>query len=190
MKKIFKISQIIAIIIISYFIFYNITSEFLNLFFQGLYELGQYIYIFIYVGQTIILYILSNLLFDNSSILSPLHRKLLWTIYFLVMTLLLFGRSYLGQNLNLNLLELFNFEFSNLSQILLNFLLFLPMGYWIKKYSFIKALVITLIFVFSIELIQLITHRGIFDIVDIVIDSLSIITSYFVLKNIKFKQNI
>ena len=70
------------------------------------------------------------------------------------MILLLFFRVYHDNNINLNILELFNFETTNLSQTILNLILFIPIGYWIKHLKISSVLLISLLLVTSIELLH------------------------------------
>ena len=88
------------------------------------------------------------------------------------MILLLFFRVYHDNNINLNILELFNFETTNLSQTILNLILFIPIGYWIKHLKISSVLLLSLFLITSIELLQFVSHRGIFDVVDILINTI------------------
>ena len=185
MKALKFFLEIIGSFFVSYIIFYHITSDFISYFFQGSFRFEQILYIIIYFGQSIVIYYFINFLQKNK--ISKNQIKLLWILYACVMLILLFGRMDLGSMINLNIMELFNFDFMNISQIVLNFILFMPIGYWIKNFKMKKAFILTIIFVFSIEILQLVTHRGIFDIVDIIIDSLSIMCGYFICKKYNFK---
>ena len=104
------------------------------------------------------------------------------------MILLLFFRVYHDNNINLNILELFNFETTNLSQTILNLILFIPIGYWLKHLKISSVLLLSLLLITSIELLQFVSHRGIFDVVDILIDILGIMIGYIIFRkmNIKF----
>jgi len=125
--------------------------------------------------------------------LNPSHRiptfvlRLLWVIYFLVMILLLFFRVYHDNNINLNLLELFNFETTNLSQTILNLILFIPIGYWLKHLKISSVLLISLLLITSIELLQFVSHRGIFDVVDILINTIGIMIGYIIFRKVNIK---
>ena len=104
------------------------------------------------------------------------------------MILLLFFRVYHDNNINLNILELFNFETTNLSQTILNLILLIPIGYWLKHLKISSVLLLSLLLITSIELLQFVSHRGIFDVVDILIDILGIMIGYIIFRkmNIKF----
>jgi len=125
--------------------------------------------------------------------LNPSHRiptfvlRLLWVIYFLVMILLLFFRVYHDNNINLNILELFNFETTNLSQTVLNLILFIPIGYWLKHLKISSVLLLSLLLITSIELLQFISHRGIFDVIDILINTIGIMIGYIIFRKVNIK---
>ena len=103
------------------------------------------------------------------------------------MILLLFFRVYHDNNINLNLLELFNFETTNLSQTILNLILFIPIGYWLKHLKISSVLLISLLLITSIELLQFVSHRGIFDVVDILINTIGIMIGYIIFRKVNIK---
>ena len=159
MRKSSRILHIILTCIISFLVFYYVTSNFLDSHFQGLYAIQAPLYLLILFGQTLIFYGSSYLLLNPSHCIPTFVLRLLWVIYFLVMILLLFFRVYHDNNINLNLLELFNFEIANLSQIILNLIVFIPIGYWLKHFKVTSALLISLFLITSIEILQLLIHR-------------------------------
>ena len=187
MRRILRVLHVILACIISFLVFYYVTSNFLDSHFQGLYVTEPLLYLLILFGQTLIFYGSSYLL------LNPYHRiptfvlRLLWVIYFLVMILLLFFRVYHDNNINLNILELFNFETTNLSQTILNLILFIPIGYWLKHLKISSVLLLSLLLITSIELLQFVSHRGIFDVVDILINTIGIIIGYIIFKTVHIK---
>ena len=132
MRRLLRVLHVILTCIISFLIFYYVTSNFLDFHFQGLYVIEPLLYLLILFGQTLIFYGSSYLLLNPSHRIPTFVLRLLWVIYFLVMILLLFFRVYHDNNINLNILELFNFETTNLSQTILNLILFIPIGYWFK----------------------------------------------------------
>ena len=145
------------------------------------------LYLLILFGQTLIFYDSSYLLLNPSHRIPTFVLQLLWVIYFLVMILLLFFRVYHDNNINLNLLELFNFETTNLSQTILNLILFIPIGYWLKHLKISSVLLISLLLITSIELLQFVSHRGIFDVVDILINTIGIMIGYVIFKTVHIK---
>ena len=173
--------------IISFLVFYYVTSNFLDSHFQGLYVIEPLLYLLILFGQTLIFYGSSHLLLNPSHRIPTFVLRLLWVIYFLVMILLLFFRVYHDNNINLNILELFNFETTNLSQTILNLILFIPIGYWLKHLKISSVLLISLLLITSIELLQFVSHRGIFDVVDILINTIGIMIGYIIFKTVRIK---
>lgn len=187
MRKSSRILHIILTCIISFLVFYYVTSNFLDFHFQGLYVIEPLLYLLILFGQTLIFYGSSYLLLNPSHRIPTFVLRLLWVIYFLVMILLLFFRVYHDNNINLNLLELFNFETTNLSQTILNLILFIPIGYWLKHLKISSVLLLSLLLITSIELLQFVSHRGIFDVVDILINTIGIMIGYIIFKTVHIK---
>ena len=187
MRKSSRILHIILTCIISFLIFYYVTSDFLDSHFQGLYVIEPLLYLLILFGQTLIFYGSSYLLLNPSHGIPTFVLRLLWVIYLLAMILLLFFRVYHDNNINLNLLELFNFETTNLSETILNLILFIPIGYWLKRLKINSALLMSFLLVTSIELLQFFSHRGIFDVVDILINTIGIMIGYIIFKTVHIK---
>ena len=129
----------------------------------------------------------SYLLLDPSHRIPAFVLRLLWIIYFLVMFLLLFFRVYQDNNIKLNLLKPFNFETTNLSQVTLNLILFIPIGYWLNWFKISSALLISLLLITFIEILQLLIHHGIFDVVDILINTIGIMIGYIIFKTFNIK---
>ena len=187
MRRLLRVLHVILTCIISFLVFYYVTSNFSDSHFQGLYVIEPLLYLLILFGQTLIFYGSSYLLLNPSHRIPTFVLRLLWVIYFLVMILLLFFRVYHDNNINLNLLELFNFETTNLSQTILNLILFIPIGYWLKHLKISSVLLLSLLLITSIELLQFVSHRGIFDIVDILIDTFGIMIGYIIFRKVNIK---
>ena len=187
MRRLLRVLHVILTCIISFLVFYYVTSNFLDSHFQGLYVIEPLLYLLILFGQTLIFYGSSYLLLNPSHRIPTFVLRLLWVIYFLVMILLLFFRVYHDNNINLNILELFNFETTNLSQTILNLILFIPIGYWLKYLRISSVLLISLLLITSIELLQFVSHRGIFDVVDILINTIGIMIGYLIFKTVHIK---
>ena len=187
MRRLLRVLHVILTCIISFLVFYYVTSNFSDSHFQGLYVIEPLLYLLILFGQTLIFYGSSYLLLNPSHRIPTFVLRLLWVIYFLVMILLLFFRVYHDNNINLNILELFNFETTNLSQTILNLILFIPIGYWLKHLKIGSVLLISLLLITSIELLQFVSHRGIFDVVDILINTIGIMIGYIIFKTVHIK---
>ena len=187
MRRLLRVLHVILTCIISFLIFYYVTSNFLDSHFQGLYVIEPLLYLLILFGQTLIFYGSSYLLLNPSHRIPTFVLRLLWVFYFLVMILLLFFRVYHDNNINLNILELFNFATTNLSQTILNLILFIPIGYWLKHLKISSVLLLSLLLITSIELLQFVSHRGIFDVVDILINTIGIMIGYVIFKTVHIK---
>jgi len=182
MNSIKLIIQIALSAIVSYIFFFYVTSPFFYFFYNGNSPFDFPIILILYIGQTLIIYIISNLLINRR--INSKNLNFMWCIYFLVMAFLLFGRQQIGSRINMNIMEMFNLNQLNILQNLMNFLLFIPIGYLLRKLKLAYSVIVGLLNVLAVETTQLILQRGIFDIVDIVIDTLSILTGYLITKRI------
>ena len=166
MKLIKTIFKIFVSFFISFLIFYNVTSSVISYFFQGSFKFEQILYVLVYLGQSILFYLLIQLLFKET--ISKQLIQFMWCLYACVMVVLLFGRPYLGASVNLNLLKLIDMNLYSFFQNMFNFLFFIPIGFVFKRNNSKKrVLIISMIFVVLLETLQLVFMRGVFDIVDI-----------------------
>lgn len=186
MKLIKLIIQIALSAIVSYIFFFYVTSPIFYFFYNGNSAFDYPIILILYIGQTLIIYMISNLVINRR--INSTNLNFLWCIYFLVMAFLLFGRQKIGSCINMNIMEIFNFNQFNILLIFMNFLLFMPIGYLLRKLKLAYSVIVGLLIVLAIETTQLLSQRGIFDIVDIVIDTLSILTGYLITKRIIMKK--
>lgn len=105
--------------------------------------------------------------------------KLIWIIYLILMVVLLFARSVIGYMINFNIFEIIPASSYAFFQNLLNLFLFIPIGFCIKRRKSLFPVIICVVaFVTLIETIQLLTMRGIFDIVDSILNSVGISIGY------------
>lgn len=190
MKILFSILKFFLCLFVSYILFFYITSDFISFFFQGSFRFEQILYIICFAVQTILIYYVFT--HSNLKEITPLQVKLVWLLYACIMVILLFGRSYIDTSINLNVLELFSLNSYSFFQNLFNFLLFIPIGFLFKvKNKITDVLLKAILLVFLIECLQLITHRGIFDINDIILDTCGIVFGYYlsprIPNNLKFQ---
>lgn len=179
MKLIKTIFKIFVSFFISFLIFYNVTSSVISYFFQGSFKFEQILYVLVYLGQSILYYLLSQLLFKET--ISKQLIQFMWCLYACVMVVLLFGRPYLGASVNLNLLKLIDMNLYSFFQNMFNFLFFIPIGFVFKRNNSKKrVLIISLIFVVLLETLQLVFMRGVFDIVDILCNVSGIFAGFIV----------
>ena len=175
MKTLLFILKLVLCIFISYSLFFYITSNVISYFYQGSFYFEQILYILIFLSQTLFI---CRLCIPTHFITVSFERKLIYCLYACIMLILLFGRGYISESISLDISQLFSVSafFPNL----FNFLFFIPAGLPIKKENrFILVLMKTILFVCAIEFLQLITHRGIFDINDIILNTCGIICGYF-----------
>ncbi len=146
MKLIKTIFKIFVSFFISFLIFYNVTSSVISYFFQGSFKFEQILYVLVYLWQSILFYLLIQLLFKET--ISKQLIQFMWCLYACVMVVLLFGRSYLGASVNLNLLKLIDMNLYSFFQNMFNFLFFIPIGFVFKRNNSKKrVLIISMIFV-------------------------------------------
>ena len=178
MKILLNILKFLLCLFVSYILFFYITSDFISFFFQGSFRFEQVLYIICFAAQTFFIYYLFT--HSTSKEVSPLQVKLVWLLYACIMLILLFGRAYIETSINLNVLELFSLNSYSFFQNLFNFLLFIPIGFLFKaKNKITDVLLKAILFVILIECLQLITHRGIFDINDIILNTCGIVFGYY-----------
>lgn len=179
MKLIKTIFKIFVSFFISFLIFYNVTSSVISYFFQGSFKFEQILYVLVYLGQSILFYLWSQLLFKET--ISKQLIQFMWCLYACVMVVLLFGRPYLGASVNLNLLKLIDMNLYSFFQNMFNFLFFIPIGFVFKRNNSKKrVLIISLIFVVLLETLQLVFMHGVFDIVDILCNVSGIFAGFIV----------
>lgn len=105
----------------------------------------------------------------------------MWCLYACVMVVLLFGRPYLGASVNLNLLKLLDMYSYSFFQNMFNFLFFIPAGFVFKRNNSKKRVfIISMIFVVLLETLQLVSMRGMFDVVDILCNVAGIFSGFIV----------
>lgn len=181
-----KVLYIIGSCLLSYPIFYYFTEELYYHFYHGNSSFGILIAIFILIGQTILIYSAIDYAVERK--ISSVNIKILWAIYFIVMVFMLFGRRSVGEVINLDISEFFNTYYENVGLMIMNFIAFIPMGYFLERYSWPKAVVFAILIVLCIETMQLISQRGMFDIVDIIINTVAIVFGCFLSKSIYNKK--
>ncbi|MBK5241922.1 VanZ family protein [Clostridium sp.] len=174
-KNILRNSIVLFICLFTtYFIFYNFVSELLTRFMSpstGLY-LGMMVF------TTTILYVVSISIINKK--ISKVHVDFLTVMYFGLTIGLSFFKTmsnYNGINLNpFSIITDFK-EYFNLTLLLVvtNTLLYFPLGLFVKfrsKVSNLKLLIWFLLYILIIEVMQYILHRGIFDINDIILNTI------------------
>ena len=126
------------------------------------------------------------------------YIDLLFCLYFILILMLTLFKNDNGWtgNINLNLLEVFkDIKSSSNGLILLvgNICMYIPIGIYIEYRFFNKKSTLKiglfLIYIFLIELIQHIFKKGVFDIDDIILNSIGFLIGVFLVKGIKKLKN-
>jgi len=175
-------------VILSYIVFYYVTTEFFYIVYQGSENLIVPLLMIIYVMQTILcFYVIVSVANHKIEIK---NNKLLWALYAVFMILFLFGRESVGNSFHITISIWQDFSYENILQIILNFIFFLPVGYILRKFSRKKSILLSLIFVIGIEFLQGITHRGICDSIDLITDLCAIQFSYSLCRRMQKKHSL
>lgn len=185
-KKLLQNSILLLIgITAGYLIYYYVFLELVALFI-GRGFTYYFVSILCLIGSMIGCIILLNVIFYKK--FSKLMFIAITIMYFCILFSVLFLRRYTEQiyifNPLVSLKDLFNSKIM-LFQSFMNFIIFIPIGYFFKKFIYKKVIVLSTIFSTLIELCQVITMRGFFDILDIVIYVLGITMGYFIFRKIK-----
>ena len=182
-EKILFLFDLIVSLILGFIINYFITSNILTIFFQGIQSL--YILLSMIVLAIQILFIFIILRLCRTKKINNYIVKLLFVCYICIMIILLFGREIRDRAISMSISPLFNFsDFQVLFQNIFNVVLFLPIGYLFKSTSNKYIVLYAFINVIAIEVIQLLTNRGVFDICDIILNMLGILIGWHFTKNI------
>ncbi len=171
---------ILSSIIIGFLLNYYVTSEILVTYFYGLTSLYPILTVITLIIQ---IFVIGGIIYMIYKKNCPMYIIVLCLVlYLVVMLIILFGRSYSERIINLNIWDLFSKE--AFMQNFLNFIFFIPIGYVLRKRSWISSIVCSIVFVVCIETTQWATARWIFDVVDIIVDSCAIIVGYGIFRKI------
>ena len=174
--------------LISYLLFYYITSVLIDVVFQGQQEFYLFVCYIAFIAQTVLLFSLMELIILKR--ISSISIKLLWILYFMAMLILLFARKTIDNNISLDLTQLINTNGMNVVQIVLNFIFFMPIGFLLRNKNTVMMSVISICIILGIEIIQLLTHRGMFDVVDIVVDYFGVYAGFLLAKRFNYHHEI
>jgi glycopeptide antibiotics resistance protein len=105
--------------------------------------------------------------------------------YFAILFAVLFLRSSIERVFIFNPLTGFIDTFSNWEmalQSIMNLAVFIPMGYFVRKLKYSNLFIFSIVIPLVIELIQVATMRGFFDVFDILLYFIGINIGYFIFK--------
>lgn len=162
---------------ITYIVFYNFVSELI----KRLMPPSVSLYIGMMVFVTIVLYVFAISIINKK--VKEIHITILAALYFSLVILLSFFKmtsNFYGLNLNpFSIITDFKEYFTHtLVLVIANAFLYFPLGAFVKfkiKHSNYSLLIGFLLYVLVIETMQYILHRGIFDINDIILNTLGFI---------------
>lgn len=175
--------QLVASVILGFGVNYVVTSEIIVRVFGGSQQAYIIVSILALIIQIFVIFIIMRLI-----VTKRINKPTMIAIsvaYVSMLFVLLFGRAVMEPTFNFNLSYLFDFSGMNGMQNLLNFVFFLPLGWFVymlnQRYQMSLPLVIVCVVasVIGIELIQYFSLRGIFDIVDIVLNVAGVLSGYY-----------
>ena len=132
---------------------------------------------------------LTSVMFVYGSLLVIFKRKIslffkvsLTGLYLGTMFILLFARPKMSRGFNFDILAVFRDLESAKAQMYFigNIIFFMPIGYLLRRDSFIRAIILAMSIELNIELVQYAFKRGYFDVSDIFINLVGIFTMYFI----------
>lgn len=173
----------VASVILGFGVNYVVTSEIIVSVFGGSQQAYMIVSILALIIQIFVIFIIMRLIVSKR-----INKPTLIAIsvaYVSMLIVLLFGRVVMEPTFNFNLGYLFNFSGMNVMQNLLNFMFFITLGWFActlnQRYAVSLPIVIACVVasVIGIELIQYFSLRGIFDIVDIVLNVAGIMSGYY-----------
>lgn len=183
-KKLFKNLAIILFgAIIGYLLYYFVVMEAVPLF------AGSSGIKYIAVSIMTLVISVAGCIAVLSWIINKKINKLLFIIicvaYFAVLFVVLFIRFSGERVFIFNPLTSLIDTFSNWEmaiQSIINLVMFIPMGYFVRKLKYSKLLIFSIVIPLAIELIQAAAMRGFFDIFDIILYFVGINVGYFIFK--------
>ena len=116
---------------------------------------------------------------------SKLFKLFLFSLYAGTMFILLFARQKMARGFQLDpFAVLHGLRGDTTAQLYLigNIIFFMPIGYILRKYNFLLALILSASIEFNIELAQYVFKRGFFDLGDVFINLVGIFIAYFIFK--------
>lgn len=133
---------------------------------------------------TSVMFIYGSLLVIFKRKISLIFKVFLTGLYIGTMFILLFARPKMSRGFNFDVLAVFKQLGSVKSQMYLigNIVFFMPIGYLLRKDSFMRAVILAMSIELNIELVQYAFKRGYFDVSDIFINLVGIFTMYFICK--------
>ncbi len=169
-----------------YAVFYYFFIELISLFFTGgilTTAISVLCLLLCILGLSALIYLLLT---------RRIKKQVLWLLvaaYICVVLIVLFGRHAIGRVFIWNpirgITALSDWEM--VLQSTLNFVLFIPVGYFFRKLNVCKTAVIGLILSIALELMQVVTVRGMFDTFDILLYVLGMVLGSILFRKWEFE---
>lgn len=141
---------------------------------------NPYIIVPFYIGFAILMFANALQLFSNK--ISVIFLKAEVLVYFVLAFAVIMLKSRGVQGFNLNFLDIINQYLTSPFGVIVNLIVFIPMGiiFHMKLRSAPKSLLLAFIIILICESLQYVFHLGIFDIVDIVVNVVGFGAGYLV----------
>ncbi len=186
-KKLLKTFAIALLgAIIGYLLYYSVIMEAIPLFVES----SDIKYIAISI-LALVISIAGCIAALSLIINKKINKQLFYIIsaaYFAVLFAVLFLRFSIERVFIFNPLTGLIDTFSNREmalQSIMNLAVFIPMGYFVRKLKYSKLFIFSIVIPLAIELIQVATKRGFFDVFDILLYFIGINIGYFIFKKWK-----
>ena len=179
----FIVSIFVAIIIYETFVKWGVANFILI---KMTDQRGKIIMDFFRVGTVVLIYAL--LLLSVGLRVTKPAQTVLWIAYLGTIFLLLFARKTEYGGVNLDPFKIVQELHGMRSKIYFvgNILFFVPFGYLFRKLNFFIMILVAFCMEFTIEMSQHITRRGMFDVCDIMINMVGIVSGYIIVHIIKW----
>lgn len=167
-NPIMNIIKILLGIISGYILYYYVLMDIVAIYLhnkQELYIFTSLVVLFLsIVGCIFIIYMVTG------AKINPTVFKIVVVTYFILLLYIFFGRRSLERQFNFNLfvsVKELSTDSESLIQFILNIIVLMPIAYFFKKKNVIFTELIFIAISFGIEIMQYVTARGFFDILDI-----------------------
>lgn len=186
------IGQIMMSIVLGFILNFVITIDLITRVFGGNQQSYVVIAYLALIGQISVIFMLLRLIMNKK--IDTVMLVGMGILYFGVLVVLLFGRQSIEATVNFNLASIFDFSPANIVYNLFNYVFFIPLGYLVllfaskRRWSQLSIISGVILFIVGIEVLQLLSLRGIFDIVDIILNTIGVMSGYYLSQRFELKR--
>ncbi len=186
------IGQIMMSIVLGFILNFIITIDLITRVFGGNQQSYVVIAYLALIGQISVIFMLLRLIMNKK--IDTVMLVGMSILYFGVLMVLLFGRQSIEATVNFNLASIFDFSPANIVYNLFNYVFFIPLGYFVmlfaskQRWSQVRIISGVILFVVGIEVLQLLSLRGIFDIVDIILNTIGVMSGYYLSQRLELNR--